>query len=252
MPTATPDAAAAAAAPGPNPGEVRPDQPHREQVVTQAGPIRGSLFKQGAAAMTPAGPDGPPPPGGTAAPISFIAVLPAQARRYKKNDIVTVVIRQDSASTTTGSGTSKKTQAFDLALQEFIQLALNNSGLPQVTSVSNPSNLPEIKFNYNNDRQSDASQARQDSFSARMSAEIVDVKPNGTLVLQAVAHIVVDKEEQIFTLSGICRVEDIAADNTILSTQMADLNLCKQTHGEVRDGVKRGWLNKFIDTVNPF
>jgi flagellar L-ring protein FlgH len=71
-------------------------------------------------------------------------------------------------------------------------------------------------------------------------------------VVEAVKQITVDKEEQIFTLTGICRVEDISVDNTLLSTQLANLSLSKQTRGEVRDTTKRGWLNKFIDQVSPF
>jgi flagellar L-ring protein precursor FlgH len=85
-----------------------------------------------------------------------------------------------------------------------------------------------------------------------MSGTVVDVKPNGTLVVEAVSRNTVNQEQLTYTLSGVCRVEDIAADNTILSTQLANLNLTMQTKGEVYDGTRRGWLNKFLDKVNPF
>jgi len=214
----------------------------------QSLPVRGSLFAQGAAAAMPMSADGTTPQPA----ISMIAVSPAPPKKYHKNDLVTIIIREDSQATTNGKGDSKKTQDFDLALEQFLQLAISSSGVPQVTNVGNPSTLPQIKFKYENNRQSDASQERQDSLSARITANVVDVKPNGTLVIEAVKQIIVDKEEQTFTLSGICRVEDVAVDNTLLSTQLANLSLSKQTRGEVRDGTRRGWLNKFIDTWNPF
>jgi flagellar basal body L-ring protein FlgH len=44
----------------------------------------------------------------------------------------------------------------------------------------------------------------------------------------------------------------VTGDNTILSTQMANLTLNKQTAGTVKDGTKRGWLNSIIDTISPF
>jgi flagellar L-ring protein FlgH len=53
-------------------------------------------------------------------------------------------------------------------------------------------------------------------------------------------------------MSGVCRAEDVGVDNSVLSTQLANLSLSKQTAGEVRDGVKRGWMNKILDEVNPF
>ena len=52
------------------------------------------------------------------------------------------------------------------------------------------------------------------------TAEVLDVKPNGTLVLQARKRIKTDDEEQVFVLSGTCRAEDITADNTILKTAL--------------------------------
>ncbi len=80
----------------------------------------------------------------------------------------------------------------------------------------------------------------------------MDVKPNGTMVVEATKQIQVDKETQIFTLSGTCRVEDLAADNTVQSTQLADLRVSKQTKGSVHDGTKQGWLSGFIDKFSPF
>jgi flagellar L-ring protein precursor FlgH len=231
--------------------DARTGEPQRPAVVAQQLPVRGSLFAQGAAAAAPMNADGQPLAGPTPV-ISMIAVTPPPPKKFHKNDIVTVIIREDSEATTNGKGNAKKSQDFDFGLEQFLQLALSSSGVPTLGSTQNPETMPKIKFKYENDRKSDASQERQDSLSARISAMVVDVKPNGTLVIEAIKQIVVDKEEQTFKLSGVCRAEDISVDNTLLSTQLADLALSKQTRGEVRDTTKRGWLNKFIDQASPF
>jgi len=233
--------------PKPQSAEARTES---QQAPTPAAmPIRGSLFKHAAEASSAPGIAGTDAPVGM---VNLIAVRPSEPKRYHKNDVLTVVVREDSDSVTNGSGNAKKTQDFDFAIQQFLQLALSNSGLPTVGTVGNPSSLPEIKFKYSNDRQNDAHQARNDSFSARVSATVVDVKPNGTLVIEATKQIVVDKEEQIFKLTGVCRAEDILVDNTILSTQLANLTVSKQTKGSVHDNGKRGWLNGLIDKFTPF
>jgi flagellar L-ring protein precursor FlgH len=72
------------------------------------------------------------------------------------------------------------------------------------------------------------------------------------MVLQARQRIKTDDEEQTFILSGICRVEDITPDNSILSTQMFDKELTKTHKGAVRDTTKRGWIPKLLDVINPF
>lgn len=227
-------------------------QPRSAQAPTSDPTDGGSLF---AATYTPAAPkpaEAPEHPQSASEFGSLYAVPSPQTRKFKKHDLLTVIVSETSDSSTTATSDAEKKQNYDLALQQFLQLNLANSGIPYITKVGNPSNLPEVQFNYDNKRQNNADQTRKDSFSARITAEVIDIKPNGTLVVQAVKTIRQDKEIQEFRLSGVCRSEDVTIDNTILSTQLADLKLEKETSGEVRDGTKRGWLNKVIDTFNPF
>jgi flagellar L-ring protein FlgH len=234
---------------GGTPSQVRPGD-RRAAVVTPTKAIRGSLFGAGVTDSTAgyAGADGE-----VRGPrVSLIAVDAPKPKRYRKNDVLTIVVREDSDSISNGQASSKKTQDYDLALQQWIQAGLDMNGLPKLSVVGESGKLPEIKFKYANNRQSDASAERSDSFSARIEAVVVDVKPNGTMVVEAQKQIVVDREVQVFKLSGLCRVEDIAVDNSILSTQLANLSVSKKTNGTVRDGTDRGWLNEIIDALNPF
>ena len=98
----------------------------------------------------------------------------------------------------------------------------------------------------------DAQLKRADSYTGRITAQVIDVKPNGTLVLQADEHIKTDEEEQNVTLVGTCRVEDVTADNTVLSSQLFDLSLNKQHKGSVKDTTERGSLERLLDSINPF
>ena len=53
-------------------------------------------------------------------------------------------------------------------------------------------------------------------------------------------------------LTGTCRKEDITLDNTILSTQIYDLFLRKQTAGEMKKASEKGVLTKILDTIFNF
>jgi flagellar L-ring protein FlgH len=229
--------------------QIRPtDAPPTPINVSPSDGLRGSLFEQGADAAVPINVDGQ---NTLSAPVSFTAVQPPIPHKFKKNDLVTVIVEEDSGYTSSAEGKSQKQQAYDLAIQQFIQLAASASGVPSVGVVGQPSKLPEIKFNYNNNRDNQASQTRTDSFTVRIAATVVDVKPNGNCVIEADKSITVDKEIQTFRLSGVCRAADITPDNTVLSTQLASLTVSKNTGGEVREGIKSGWLNKLIDKYNP-
>ena len=93
---------------------------------------------------------------------------------------------------------------------------------------------------------------REDRFSARIAAEILEVKPNGTVVLEARKRIEKDDEIQTILIAGKVRTEDITLQNTVLSSQLADLTLSVQNEGEVRDAAKKGFLTKLFDTIFAF
>jgi flagellar basal body L-ring protein FlgH len=56
----------------------------------------------------------------------------------------------------------------------------------------------------------------------------------------------------LFVLTGVCRVQDITTDNSVLSTQLFDLDVRKTHSGAVRDGTKRGFVPRALDWINPF
>jgi len=240
----------AAAPPEPTEQSIRPtDKVEKPAVVSPTGAMRGSLFKQGAMTPVAVGPDGEQV---GAIPVSFTSVNPPKPKKFQKNDIITVIVAVNSSSATSSQANSEKKQDFDMAIQQFLQLATSASGVPTVGVVGQPSKLPEVKFKYDNNRQNQADQQRTDTVTDRFAAIVVDVKPNGTMVLEATQQVSMDKEVLRYKMSGICRADAITPDNTILSTQLANLNLSKQTTGEVRDGVRRGWLNSVIDKFSPF
>jgi len=119
-------------------------------------------------------------------------------------------------------------------------------------SAAGPCDLSELKTSGQRDFKGTAQLERDDSYTGRITAEVLDVKPNGTLILQASEDIKTDDEDQKVTLLGTCRVEDIAADNTVLSNQLFNLSLNKQHKGAVKDTTKRGWFERFFDWANPF
>ena len=110
----------------------------------------------------------------------------------------------------------------------------------QITGGGVTDPVPSIKLSGKRNFKGEATVDREDSLIMRVTAEVVDVKPNGTLVIQARQRIQTDEEVQTFILSGICRAEDVSPDNTILSTQMFDKSLTKTHQGAVRETTRRG------------
>jgi len=180
---------------------------------------------------------------------SFYAIPEPEPRTIRKHDLVTIIVREESAFSTKGTIDAKRDATIDASLDEFIKLRLKNWEVEGAGIGPTP---PAIRASGNREYKNEGTANRSDSLTARVTGEVVDVKPNGTLVLQARKTIKTDDEEQQFVLSGTCRVEDIVADNTILSTQLYDMRVEKNTKGAVRGATKRGWLAEVLDAISPF
>jgi flagellar L-ring protein FlgH len=215
-----------------------PAQPTPAEAMQRAG---GSLLRATAVSN-------PDPNQAKLSEVSYFAVPEPIPKILKKHDLLTIVVREQSEYKANGSSDLERKSDYDAKLSEFLKLNVANI---QASGVS-PQTAPEINGTGQRDFKGTADVDRSDSMILRVTAEVIDVKPNSTLVLQARTHIKNDEEDQTVILSGVCRVDDIAPDNTILSTQLYDTNLVKMTTGSVRDTTKRTWAQKLLDAFNPF
>jgi flagellar L-ring protein precursor FlgH len=180
--------------------------------------------------------------------VSLFAVRQPKPRVLKKHDLVQIIIREESQFSSKGTTDLKKNSDLDAKIDSFVKLNLANLALKGTTPVI----TPEIKAEFSRNFKGDASVDRSDTMTARIGAEVLDVKPNGTIVVQARKRIKNDEEEQEFVLTGICRAEDVLIDNTVLSTQLHDLDVCRKTKGAVLDTNRRGFVPRLLDMINPF
>jgi flagellar L-ring protein precursor FlgH len=179
---------------------------------------------------------------------SAMAVAEQQPRVMKKHDMVTIIVREESQASATGTTDLKKSADFDAKIDSYVKMNLSKLQLQSVT----PTNALELKAEGSRNFKGESQVDRTDTFTARIGAEVIDVKPNGTLILQAKKHIKTDEEEQEFILTGTCRAEDIQPDNTVVSNQLNDLDVHKVTKGAARDGTKRGLIPRLLDAFSPF
>lgn len=181
--------------------------------------------------------------------VSFFHVPPPEPRTIAKHDLVTIIIREESSSKSDAQADMSREAEINARLTEWVKLNLGNFAIEGGAIGPVP---PSVRASGERSFKGDGQLDRRDTFIARIQAEVIDIKPNGTLVLQARKRIKTDEEEQFFVLSGICRAEDVTADNSVLSTQLFDLDLAKSTRGPVKDAVKRGAAHRFLDWLNPF
>ncbi len=77
------------------------------------------------------------------------------------------------------------------------------------------------------------------SLTTTFGAEVMDVLPNGMLVVQATRQLTFSQQTQLITLRGLVRPEDVSNQNQVLSTAMTDLELEVTGKGIVNDSTYR-------------
>jgi flagellar L-ring protein precursor FlgH len=96
------------------------------------------------------------------------------------------------------------------------------------------------------------STSRQENLNATITARVIDVLPNGNLLIEGRRNIKVNEEDQIIVLEGTIRSRDIAQDNTVNSIYVADARISYSGRGIISDRQSPGWLMNILDKIWPF
>ena len=178
---------------------------------------------------------------------SWITVHKPRPKDIQVHDLVTIVVHEVSNHSTKADTKAERAYSIDAKLSDWIRLTGGNLR-PDKQSAGDPT--VGLSFEREFDGKGDIK--RQDSLTARIQAEVIDIFPNGNMLLEATHTVVTDDEVMTITLSGLCRSKDIGIDNSILSTQLARLDIRKHHEGMARDAGKRGLLSGLFDWLAPF
>lgn len=177
--------------------------------------------------------------------VSSLYAIPARIpRKFKVEDLVTIIVRQQKKYEADAELESKKKWGLSGKLSEWLRF---HDDVKHLGSDNLSNGQPGFKFDYDNNYKTEGQSDREDRFTTRITARIIDVKPNGNLVIEAVLEEQHDEEIASLTITGICRSTDVTPDNTVLSTQIAELRLVEKNRGAVRDSTKRGFVPRILN-----
>ncbi|MCC5862912.1 MAG: flagellar basal body L-ring protein FlgH [Gammaproteobacteria bacterium] len=159
-----------------------------------------------------------------------------KARRV--GDVLTVLLAErTNARKSAGAATSKESS-----------VRMNNPviiGRP-ITRDGNPLFEAEVSGSRSFEGQGDASQSNL--LEGSITVTVAEVLPNGNLRVQGEKWMRINQGEEFIRLRGIVRPVDIRADNSVLSTQVADAQLAYGGTGTIAHSSSPGWLTRFFNS----
>ncbi len=98
----------------------------------------------------------------------------------------------------------------------------------------------------------DGSAAQTSSMSGTIAVTIAEVRANGTALVKGEKRMLLSQGDDWIQFSGIVRLADIDAENTVRSPQVADARMEYSGKGSIQRASREGWLSKFFNMITPF
>lgn len=172
---------------------------------------------------------------------------PPPPKEIKLHDQITIVVKMTSVVTSEGEVDRRKKAKLDAILKEWALLD-GFSLVPDPQSAGEPA----VKGSWENQYRAESELETRDSMTFSIAVNVVDIRPNGLLVVEGRQTIRNNEETWERCLSGLVRPEDITPNNTVQSDNVSELQIYKRESGHVRDGYRRGWLLEVLDKFQPF
>lgn len=165
----------------------------------------------------------------------------------KLHDLITIIVQEKNALDSEGNVDRRKTGVFNAQLKNWVAL----KGL-SLKSDPLTAGQPQANGTLDQEYQADMELKTKASLSFTIAASVVDIRPNGNLVIEAHRHVQDNEDIWDQSLSGLIRPQDVLPNNTVLSMNIAELMVDKREVGHVRDGYRRGWLTRLYDRFSIF
>jgi flagellar L-ring protein precursor FlgH len=173
------------------------------------------------------------------------ATLFVDHRARAVNDIVTIVVVEQSTQSRSANTKTSKDTSRTASLNDFPGLMLPTRN---ATAAAN------LKFDLAGKaaHEGKGSIDRSDRLTAQIPARVVKVMDNGNLVIEGRRAVLVNDETQVATISGVVRPQDITGANTVLSSQIADAEVQVVGTGVLAEAQRPGILYRFLDWLGLF
>lgn len=181
------------------------------------------------------------------AAVSLTAVSAPQPSAIQVNDLIGVIIRHRFRSQI--DARLQQENEFDVQSKLDAWFRIHDHRWVQQDFQRGK---PEVNFRNDVELQNQSRSNRQDILETRMNGRVIDVKPNGNLVIVASYEIDNGQDVQQLVLSGEIHPRDLSLDRTITSDKIAELRIKTTPEGDVANSTRPGWLKRIYDKLKAF
>ena len=151
-------------------------------------------------------------------------------------DALTVIIQESATATNRTSTVLEKENTVEIA-----------STIPGLGNVLDFVPLHTLDSEFTSEYEGTGSTSRSAQLNARITVAVVGKKPNGDLIIDGVRSLKINGETEAIHLSGTVSLANIRSDNTILSSNIGDLNIEYTGKGTITQGSRPGIFVRLVN-----
>lgn len=192
-------------------------------------------------------------PGATAPTLtnsSFIfQTLPPEAmtRPLEVQSIIQVLVDYRAVTESDGNSQTRRTGSYSAALTNWLRFDGKS-----IKRAPQKDGDPTISGTLNSQMRTQNDMDQSEAVTFTMAATVVDIQPNGNLVIEGRSEIRINEEEWMVYISGIVPREAIGPDRVVRDSSIADKRIHKYERGMIHDGYARGWMGKWYGKYKAF
>jgi flagellar L-ring protein precursor FlgH len=170
----------------------------------------------------------------------------ADKKAHAVGDILTIIIQENNGATRQNNTTTAKKATVNASVASFLY-PVTASGL-----LTKKGQLPAMNYASDSQFNGGGQINNSETITAQMAVSVIDVLPNGNMVIEGRLHTAFSGEKQDAIVRGIARPDDIASNNTLLSYNIANATIQFISKGTITDNQRKGWFTRIWDKASPF
>lgn len=152
-------------------------------------------------------------------------------------DLLTVVVSEVATSNVAASTNATKKDS-------------NNVNLPLVSALKIPlikQIIGDLSTSADSTVSGQGTSSNSSTLTARVAVIVKEILPNGNMIIEGTRWVKVNREETNITFSGIVRRDDVRADNTVLSQNVAEAKITNISKGLIAERQRKGIITRILD-----
>ncbi len=162
-------------------------------------------------------------------------------KAFRVGDIITITLNEKTQASKKANSDIQKDSKTKMGLT-----SLFGSGMTTNNPIGGGDLSLSAEYGGSRDAKGDSQAGQSNSLTGSITVTVAEELPNGILSVRGEKWMTLNTGNELVRIAGLVRADDIATDNTVSSTRVADARITYSGTGAFADASQPGWLDRFF------